>query len=55
MSDNTAGPEGVFPEGEAGQAPDPTLEMEARIRQLEKEREEFLNLAKSRQAEFENY
>ena len=55
MRDNTAGPEGVFPEGEAGQAPDPTLEMEARIRQLEKEREEFLNLAKSRQAEFENY
>ncbi len=55
MSDNTAGTDGANAENAAGQAVDPILEMEARIRQLEKEREEFLNLAKSRQAEFENY
>ncbi|MFM8933819.1 MAG: nucleotide exchange factor GrpE [Gemmataceae bacterium] len=55
MSDNTTGSEGRIPEGDPGLAPDQNLEMEARIRQLEKEREEFLNLAKSRQAEFENY
>lgn len=55
MSDNAADHEQRGREGEGGQPLDPALEMESRIRQLEKEREEFLNLAKSRQAEFENY
>lgn len=55
MTDSAPRQDETEPEYAGGQPLDPILELEARVRQLEKEREEFLNLAKSRQAEFENY
>lgn len=54
MSDNDAR-QGGENAGAGADYPEGVLELEARIRQLEKERDEFLMLAKSRQAEFENY
>ena len=55
MSDNETSKDQDDLAHDSGQPLDPFLVLELRVRQLEKERDEFLNLAKSRQAEFENY